>query len=126
MNKVIVFDGVCLLCNRMVNLLIKWDKKKNFRYSTTQGEFVKQLKIEESMDSIIFYDEGEIYYKSTAILHIAYSLGGLWTVVNIFYLIPTSLRDILYDTLAKYRYKIFGKTEHCRLVKEEEQELFID
>jgi len=124
-NKVIVFDEVCLLCNSMVQLLIKWDTKKIFRYTTIQGEFIKQLNIEEGIDSIIFYDEGKIYYKSTAVLKIVRSLDGIWILSNIFYLIPRVVRDTLYDIVAKYRYKIFGTMEHCHIPSREEA-LFLE
>ncbi len=126
MHKVIVFDGVCLLCHSMVRMLIKWDKKKIFRYTSLQGTFVKQLEIEEAIDSIILYDEGKLYYKSTAILKILRSLGGMWVVVNVFYLIPTFIRDGIYDLIATYRYRFFGKLESCHMPEAGEERLFIE
>ena len=125
-DKIIVFDGICGLCNKSIDMLIKLDQKKLFKYTSLQGEYVKQLDIEEGIDSIIFYEEGKLYYKSTAILRILRSLGGVWVITNIFYLIPTLLRDAIYDLIAKYRYKIFGKMENCRISKKDEQALFID
>ncbi len=105
---------------------MKWDRQKIFKYTSLQGEFVKTLKIEPDIDSIIFYENNILYYKSTAILKILRSLGGLWVFTNIFYLIPVRLRDFIYDIIAKYRYSIFGKMESCRMPKKEERELFID
>jgi predicted DCC family thiol-disulfide oxidoreductase YuxK len=126
MNKVIIFDGVCGLCNKSVNILIKMDRKKHFKYASLQGEYIKTLDVEPDIDSIIFYVDGTVYYKSTAILKILRSLGGLWVISNIFYLIPKVIRDFIYDLIAKYRYNIFGKMESCRMPKQGEQELFID
>lgn len=125
-QKIIIFDGICTLCYRSVDILIWLDTKKRFRYTSLQGEFVKTLEIIPNIDSIIFYDDGVIYYKSTAILKILNSLGGIWVFTNVFYLIPRVVRDFIYDVIAKYRYNIFGKMESCRMPKEGEQELFID
>jgi len=125
-DKVVVFDGLCILCNKSLDILIRLDKDKTLRYTSLQGEYVKQLDIEEGIDSILFYEEGKLYYKSTAILRILRSLGGVWVITNIFYLIPTFLRDAIYDLIAKYRYKIFGKRQNCRISKKDEQALFID
>ena len=123
--KIIIFDGICGLCNKSVDLLIKLDKHKIFQYTSLQGEYIKQLDIEEDIDSIIFYEDEKLYYKSTAILKILRSLGGGWIVVNIFYLIPTFLRDAIYDLIAKYRYEIFGKMESCRILKEGDEKFFL-
>ena len=126
MQKIVFFDGVCGLCNQSVNILIRLDKHKIFKYSSLQGEYVKTLDIKEELDSIVFYDEGKTYYKTTAILKILRSLGGMWVVSNICYIIPRFIRDFIYDIVAKYRYNIFGKMESCRMPKSEEKELFLD
>ena len=126
MHQVILFDGVCGLCNKSVDILIKMDRRKRFKYTSLQGEYVKTLDIEPDIDSIIFYQDGAVYYKSTAILKILQALGGLWVMTRVFYLIPRVLRDFIYDSIAKYRYRIFGKLESCRMPKEDEKDLFID
>lgn len=126
MNKIIIFDGVCALCNSSVNILIKLDKQKLFQYTSLQGKFVQTLEITPNIDSIIFYDDGTLYYKSTAILKILNALGGIWIFTNVFYIIPRVIRDYIYDVIAKYRYKIFGKMDSCRVPKKEEEALFID
>lgn len=125
-NKIVIFDGICGFCNKSLDVLMRLDKNKTLKYTSLQGEYVKQLDVENGIDSIIFYDEGKLYYKSTAILKILRSLGGVWILANIFYLIPAFIRDTIYDLIAKYRYKIFGKMETCRMPKAGEQELFID
>ena len=125
-NKIILFDGICGLCNASVTLLMRLDKKKIFKYSSLQGEFVKTLNVDDGLDSIILYEDGELYYKSTAILKILKNLGGLWKMTMIFYLLPTFVRDKLYDIVAKYRYRIFGKLEQCRMLSKEDEVYFID
>ena len=125
-QKIIIFDGICALCNSSITILMRLDTKKRFRYSSLQGEFVKTLDIEPDIDSIIFYDDGVFYYKSTAILKILESLGRPWVLIKIFYIIPRVIRDFIYDIIAKYRYRIFGKMQSCRMPKEDEKSLFID
>lgn len=124
--KIVIFDGICGLCNQSVNLLIRLDRHKNFKFTSLQGEFVKTLEKEPNIDSIIFYDDGTLYYKSTAILKIFNALGGVWKLTAVFYLIPRVFRDFFYDVIAKYRYRIFGKLESCRMPDVGERELFID
>lgn len=126
MNQIILFDGICGLCNKSVDILIKIDREKRFKYTSLQGEFVKTLDIKPNIDSILFYEDGILYYKSTAILKIFQALGGLWKITAIFFLIPRVMRDFIYDIIAKYRYKIFGKMESCRMPKEGEQKFFLD
>ena len=126
MQKVIIFDGVCGLCNKSIDILIRLDKKRIFKYTSLQGEYVKTLGIDEEIDSIIFYDNSTLQYKSTAILKILRSLGGVWIFTSIFYITPKGVRDFIYDIIAKYRYYIFGKMESCRMATEDEVVLFID
>ena len=125
-ERIIIFDGICGFCNKSLDVLMKLDEEKIFKYTSLQGKYVKGLHVEEGLASIIFYKDGTLYYKSTAILKILRSLGGVWIVVNIFYLIPRVVRDAIYDVIAKYRYNIFGKMDACRMPKKGEAELFID
>jgi predicted DCC family thiol-disulfide oxidoreductase YuxK len=121
--KIVIYDGVCGLCNHSVKLLIRLDKNKILRYTSLQGEFVKTVALDADIDSIVFYDEGRLYYKSSAILKILRSLGGFWVMVTFFYGVPRFIRDALYDVVAKYRQRFF-KSEHCRMILE--QELFLE
>ena len=125
-ERIIIFDGICGFCNKSLDVLMKLDEDKIFKYTSLQGEYVKGLHVEEGLESIIFYEDGTLYYKSTAILKILRSLGGVWVLVNVFYLIPRVVRDTIYDVIAKYRYNIFGKMDACRMPKKGEVELFID
>ena len=125
-QRVIIFDGVCGFCNKSVDTLIRIDTQKRFHYTSLQGEFVKSLTLQKNIDSIVFYENGTLYYKSTAILKILRSLGGIWIFTNLFYFIPRVIRDYIYDFIAKYRYKIFGKMESCRMPKKDELDLFIN
>ena len=123
-ERIIIFDGLCALCNRSVDILIKLDKRRLFKYTSLQ--YVKTLHLNDNIQSIVYIENGQAYYKSTAILKILRSLGGIWVYTTIFYIIPPLIRDFIYDLIAKYRYKIFGKLATCRMPKKGEEELFLD
>ncbi|MRX65908.1 thiol-disulfide oxidoreductase DCC family protein [Maribacter luteus] len=131
-KKIILFDGVCNLCNRTVQFVIKHDKKDEFRFATLQGEIGKQLVKErhidtDTVDSIILIEPGIAYYtKSTAALKIGASFGGAWKLLNVLDLIPSSLSDIVYDFVARNRYKWYGKKDACMIPTPELKAKFLD
>ncbi len=118
-NKIILFDGVCNLCNRAVQFIIKHDKKDVFRYAPLQSgigeQLVKERKIDTSaVDSIILIEPNIAYYtKSSAALEIGKSFGGGYKLLAIFEWIPRVIRDKIYDIVARKRYKWFGRQERC-------------
>ncbi len=120
-KKIILFDGVCNLCNSSVQFVIKRDKKDVFRYAAIQSEVGEQLMAERhidtsQVDSIILIEPGVAYFtKSDAALEIAQELGGMWKLISIFKGIPKSVRDVIYDFVARNRYKWFGKQESCMI-----------
>jgi predicted DCC family thiol-disulfide oxidoreductase YuxK len=130
-KKIILFDGVCNLCNSSVQYVIKRDKNDVFRFVALQSELgqkiLKHIGInDKNIDSIVLYEPGKAYYyKSTAALEIAKKLGGLLTYGTIFKIIPTRLRDVAYDYIAKNRYKWYGKQESCMIPTPELQSKFL-
>ena len=120
-KKIILFDGVCNLCESSVRFVIKHDAKDQFRFVALQSEL--GLKIlahiginSKHIDSVILYEPGiAYYYKSTAALQIAKHLGGFFHFGTVFRIIPTTLRNALYDYIAKNRYAWYGKKEACLL-----------
>lgn len=120
-KKIILFDGVCNLCNAAVQYVIKHDKKDVFRFVALESELgieiLEYIGINNrNIDSIILYEPGKAYYyKSDAALSIAKNLGGIFTIGRFFSIIPTGIRNWLYDFVAKNRYKWFGKQENCLL-----------
>ncbi len=131
-KKIILFDGVCNLCNRTVQFVIKHDKKDEFRFATLQGDMGKQLVKErhidtDTVDSIILIEPGVAYYtKSTAALKIGASFGGAWKLLNVLELIPSSISDIVYDFVARNRYKWYGKKDACMIPTPELKTKFLD
>ncbi len=130
-KKIILFDGVCNLCNNAINFVIDKDKKDIFRFAPLQSEIGKKLLEERGIDSsqtdsIVLIDPGNAYYlKSSAALHIAKELSGVYTIMGIFLYLPEALRDAVYDLVARKRYKWYGKRENCRIPTPELQKKFL-
>ena len=128
-QPIIFFDGVCGLCNRAVDFLIRRDKKRMFLFAPLQGATAKGELPEHLLaktDTIILKGKEQIYIKSTAILEIFKRIGGVWRFTALFYVFPKIFRDWLYDIVANNRYKVFGKKESCRIPSPEEREVFLD
>ncbi|MBX9806385.1 MAG: thiol-disulfide oxidoreductase DCC family protein [Flavobacteriaceae bacterium] len=130
-KKIILFDGVCNLCDSAVQFVIQHDTKDVFRFVALQSdlgqEILKHIGINpKNIDSIILYEPGiAYYYKSKAALEIAKSLGGIWYYGTIFRIIPTGISNQLYDYIAKNRYKWYGKKESCMNPTKELQSKFL-
>lgn len=118
-KKIILFDGICNLCEASVQFVIKYDKKDVFRFVALQSdlgkEIIKHIGLDiKNIDSVILYEPGIAYnYKSAAALEIAKNLGGFFHLGTVFKLIPNGLRNLLYDYIAKNRYQWYGKKESC-------------
>lgn len=123
-KKIILFDGDCNLCDAAVQYIIKYDKSDVFRFVSLQSELgqrlLKHIGIQsDKMDSIVLYEPGiAYYYKSSAALEIAKNLQGIFTLATLFRLLPSGIRDLLYDYVAKKRYKWYGKKESCSVLTE--------
>lgn len=129
-HKIILFDGVCNLCNSSVTFAIKRDKNDIFRFAALQSEIGMQLiskfKIDTSQtDSIILIEGNKYYEKSSAALHIAKHLSGGWPLLYGFIILPKFIRNAVYDFIAKNRYKWFGKKESCMIPTPELQAKFL-
>ncbi|MDN3667964.1 thiol-disulfide oxidoreductase DCC family protein [Echinicola jeungdonensis] len=127
---IVLFDGVCNLCNTAVDFIIQRDPQNQFKLASLQDEASKKLlkdySVEEDyLDSIILIRGENVYYKSRAALEIAKKLKGLWPLFYGFVIIPTFLRDPIYDWIARNRYKWFGKRETCRMPSEEDKLKFL-
>jgi predicted DCC family thiol-disulfide oxidoreductase YuxK len=130
-KKIILFDGVCNLCNSAVQFIIKHDKKDAFRFVALQSdlglEICKHIGVDQkSMDSIILYEPGiAYYYKSEAALEIASQLGSFYSLLAIFKILPAKFSNFIYDWIARNRYKWFGKKESCMIPTPELKSKFL-
>jgi len=128
---IILFDGVCNLCNHAVHFIIDRDPKGRYRFASLQSEvghnqLQKHGLPSNQIDSLVLIRNGHTYIKSTGALYIARHLSGLWPLSFAFIIIPSPLRNFLYDLLAKYRYKIFGRSDSCRYPTNELKLRFLD
>ncbi|WP_426432459.1 thiol-disulfide oxidoreductase DCC family protein [Winogradskyella sp. HB-48] len=121
-KQLILFDGVCNLCNNSVLYVIKRDKKDKFLFAPLQGEVGKsissQFQIDTTkIDSILLYNPAKkkVYSKSTAALQVAKQLNFPTKLMTVFLIIPTFIRNLVYDFVAKNRYKWFGKKDACMI-----------
>lgn len=130
-KKVVLFDGICNLCNRSVQFIIKHDKKDIFRFASLQSEFGQELIRNSGMhsqkvDSILLVEPGEhVFIKSTAALKIAAQLER-YSGMRFLLFLPRFLRDAVYTFIARNRYKWFGKRDECMIPTPELKSKFIE
>ena len=130
-KKLVLFDGVCNLCNATVTYVIKRDKKDIFRFAPLQSEIgeeiIKKYEIDTTKtDSILLYSpENGLSYKSTAALKIANGLGFPQNLMGVFFVVPTFIRNWVYEYIAKNRYKWYGKKESCMVPTAELKSKFL-
>ena len=125
----ILFDGVCNLCNQAVDFIIRRDRQKLFKFAALQDPSVKPILDKfginnEYLDSLILIKGAEIYFRSRAALEIAKKLQQPWPLWYAGIVVPSGIRDFFYDWIAKFRYRIFGKKNTCRIPNEEEKSKF--
>jgi predicted DCC family thiol-disulfide oxidoreductase YuxK len=130
-DRIIFFDGVCNLCNSSVDVVMRHDKSASFKFASLQSDFAKRVLPEfgvepSDLDSIALIDNGIVYQRSSAALKIAGKLSGLYPLLGVFWIVPKGLRNLVYDWVARNRYKWFGKKDSCRLPTAEERALFLD
>ena len=116
-NGIILFDGVCNLCNGFVQRIIAADKNDFFRFASLQSEtglnLLKPYPDLENLRTIVYFENGDVLTKSNAALKIASHLTGSWKLLQLGYIFPRFIRNAIYDLIAKHRYKWFGKKEQC-------------
>lgn len=130
-SNIVLFDGVCNFCNSSVNRIIKNDSKNLFKFAPLQSETGKKL-LEKyhidpvKTDSIILIENEKAYVRSTAILKIFRKLKGLYPLTYGFIIVPAFLRNLVYDWIAKNRYKWWGKKETCMVPTANVRSKFIE
>ena len=130
------YDGVCGLCNHLVQFLLKHDKHDRFRFASLQSEIAGNVLTRHGLDP---HDLDTVYVvkdyqqsnetllaHSDAILHMLSQLGGIWTLAGVGRVLPKAFRDLLYRFVARNRYRVFGKSESCMLPAPEHRNKFLD
>ena len=127
---IVFFDGVCNLCNSSVQVIIRNDKNKIFRFASLQSDFTKQFlakhQFDINSDSIILFYNSRFYEKSSAALIIAKNLRFPFPLLLIFWIIPIPIRNWMYSFIAKNRYRWFGKKEFCMIPEPGLKSRFLD
>ena len=129
-HSIILFDGVCNLCNGAVNFVIKRDTGNVFKFTPLQEKqgvlLLKTHAVDtQKLDSIVLIENEKVYVKSSAALRIARKMSNLWPLFFVFLIIPSFIRDGVYDFIAKNRYKWFGKKEQCMIPTQGLREKFL-
>ena len=132
---VVLYDGVCALCNQAIKFLLKIDRRKILKYTPLEGETAKSLlpnfsEIADAGKSVIFVrriksGNLEFYYRSDAILRILAEIGGFWKALIWLKFIPRIIRDFVYNLIANNRYRWFGKYDACPLPSPEWRDRFL-
>lgn len=128
-DSILFFDGVCGLCNGLVDWLLPRDKRERLKYATLQGITAKELLppgMVTDLDTVVLWEKGKILTHSDAILVCLSNLGGLWKLLLIFRLLPRFLRDGVYTFIARRRYHWFGHRHTCRMPLPGERMRFLD
>ncbi len=135
-NTLVLYDGVCGLCNRLNQFLLKRDPNNHFRFASLQSELAASLLKGYEINAVdldtvyVVADYGRtsqrLLARSDAILHLIGRLGGVWGLLSVGRALPKSLRDVLYKVVARNRYNIFGKYDVCLMPEERHRTKFLD
>ncbi|CAA6814012.1 MAG: Unknown protein [uncultured Aureispira sp.] len=129
-SAIVLFDGVCTLCNHSIQFIIKRDKKSYFKFGALQSEQGKALLQKhnlpsEVLDTVVLIEGGKAYTYSTAPLRIVRKLHLLWPIFYVFILVPTFIRNPMYKWIGRNRYQWFGKQESCLMPTPEIRSRFL-
>ncbi|MCB0653562.1 MAG: thiol-disulfide oxidoreductase DCC family protein [Saprospiraceae bacterium] len=130
-HPIILFDGVCNLCNGSVQFVLNRDRAGYFKYASLQSESGQELLKKyglptDDYNSFVLVEGERVYTQSTAALRVARNLEGAWKILYGFIIIPAFIRDAVYSLIARNRYRIFGKRESCMLPQPEWKSRFLE
>ena len=128
---IVLFDGVCNLCNGSVQFLLKRDPEGRFRFAALQSDAGRRLMAEhglaaDTLSSVLLIEGGRVWHESSAALRIARHLPGAWKLLRVFAIVPRPLRDAAYRWIARNRYRWFGKRDECMVPRPGDRERFLD
>ncbi len=130
-HPVLLFDGVCTLCNSAVRFTVRFDESGTFRFAPLQSDVGRALLDHHDLptdefDSFVLVDGDDYYTRSTAALRICRELDGPWSLLYPLIRVPESVRDSVYDLIAKHRYRLFGRKDECQIPSPELRERFVE
>ena len=126
-RSIVLFDGVCNLCNGLVQYILPRDRLGRFRFASLQSDAAgRLLNGDVPAETVVLIEEGKTFVKSTAALRIVRHLSLPWPILYAFIVVPRGLRDIVYDWVARHRYGWFGKRDACMLPSPHWRGRFLD
>lgn len=133
-DYILLYDGLCGLCNGAVRFILKYDKKKTMRFASLQSDFARGILNRhpqlEKIDSLVLLESAgtpveTLFVQSTSVLKIAEYLGGVWTIGSLFRFFPKNFSDAAYDYIARHRHSLFGRYNVCPLPAPETRSRFL-
>lgn len=128
----LLYDGICLFCESYMLFLMKREKAGRIRFAALQSNFgqdiIKQMSgSNQGLDSVLLLDhQGRVWDKSDVALRLSKLMNGLWPLAQIFFIVPKGIRNVIYDWVARNRYKWFGKKELCEIPSAADKKRFLD
>lgn len=127
----IVFDGVCVLCNGFARFVHRWDRAGTFRFATAQSAIGRAVYESvglspDAMDTVLIRRHGRVLKKSDGVFAAVSAFGGAWRAINVLKVCPRPIRDWAYDRIAKNRYRLFGRLDTCPLPPPDLRARFVD
>jgi predicted DCC family thiol-disulfide oxidoreductase YuxK len=128
--RIVLFDGVCGMCNAIVSFLVRVDRRRAFRYAPLQGPTAEELRrthpeIPRGLESMVLVDDGVVFLRMKGVARGARYLPWPWKIGYAIFWLPRWLSDPLYNLVARVRYRVFGKRDVCRVPSPGERELFL-
>ena len=132
-NHIVFYDGYCVLCSRSVDFILSRDSRTTFRFASLQSDFSKNILTKsgypiahiQNLNNVVYLQNEVLKIKSDAVLSILWELGGIYKLSFLAYIFPRVMRDFAYDSIAKLRYRIFGKRDTCRVPTPQEMSRFL-
>ena len=129
-ERLILFDGVCKWCNAWVSFTIAHDPDGQFKFGTLQSEQAQRILRDLNLSThdhqtFLLLEEGHVYTKSTAALRVIRQLSRWWPLYYLCVLVPPPIRDVVYDFVARHRYRWMGRTATCRVPTQAERDRFV-
>ena len=130
-TRLVLFDGVCHLCSASVQFILRYNTDQSIKFASVQSGLGQQVLRfyrfdTDDYETMLYLEGGQLYARSTAAIKIARRLAWPWRLVQVFSIIPNGIRDWLYDRIARNRYKLFGKRDHCYIPDKKMRSRFLD
>jgi predicted DCC family thiol-disulfide oxidoreductase YuxK len=128
--RLVLYDGVCGICNKSVQWLLRHDRDGLLRYAALQGETAERVRarhpeVPATIDTVVFVEEGRVHLRTRAFAHIGKHLGWPWRAISWMRFVPAFLADLGYNFIAAIRYRVWGKYDSCPIPKPEHRARFL-